>query len=498
MKENTKNKGKKEDIILFLCIFIFVIIANSAFLQRHYSSDAMCLIDLGYFEYPLNFFLLDGRVVSGAVCFLGGILNLPIDIYLFISGFIGMILLSVSIIVLFKFTINYLEIKNKWIKSMILLSVYTIIVNHMSIEYLLYPESCVMCAGLLFSITAVTKYLNGKKGNWVDSFAFLMLSVLCYQGLINIFPTLVITFSFLKMRKNKKETLKFYIKEILKLGTMFVLVMLISAALIFIFNNILQNSTYRLERIEDALNLIAELPTYFVKIFLGQTEKIPMYLSVIVMAIVSIIIIVSKNNSLFLNYLLSSVTAYLFGVLPIAVWGYALSRTLMAVGAMMGISLLYITSTLNDKKEKIPTRRTKTVLISICVIFYFIFNVINNGVNSYEHLKAFRIDEEVGKKISKLVNDYEESSGKEITKFSYCYDIEVQVYESEIKNLGALTERKFAVPIKESLNYYCNKKLQYVIFPDELYYNNFDGKNYTEFSEEQIIFVEDTLYMCVY
>ena len=49
---NIKNKIKKENIILFLCIWIFTIIMNNAFLQRHYSSDTMCLIYHGYFEYP--------------------------------------------------------------------------------------------------------------------------------------------------------------------------------------------------------------------------------------------------------------------------------------------------------------------------------------------------------------------------------------------------------------------------------------------------------------
>ena len=103
MKLNIKDKIKKQDIILFIFICIFTMIANNAFLQRHYSSDTMCLIYHGYFDYPSHYFLLDGRIISTLVCYLGGILQLPFDTYLFISNFIGIMLLALSITILFKF-----------------------------------------------------------------------------------------------------------------------------------------------------------------------------------------------------------------------------------------------------------------------------------------------------------------------------------------------------------------------------------------------------------
>ena len=409
--------------------------------------------------------------------------------YLFISNLVGMMLLAVTITILFKFIINYLEVKNKWLKFMILLATYTIILNHMSIEYLLYPESCVMCAGVLFSVIAAIKYLSPQKGKIYESFAVLLLSMLCYQGLLSIFPTIVITLSLLKNKNHtKKELIKFYIKEIFKLGVMYVLVMLISAS----------GSTNRLERIKNMLDILVRIPRVSIDVLLFQTSKIPSYLSVVVMIITSFIIIrYSKNLNMLLKYILTMFTAYLFCMLPVAIFSYVTSRILMAIGATMGISLLFIINLLNDK---ILERTLKTVIISVCVLVYFFFNVINNGINGYEHLKAFEIDEKMGKEICEIVKDYEKNSGKEVKKFAYYYDKNPQVFANGILPLGSLTERKFAMTwcIKESFNYYCNKELEEVPFSSKVYYENFHGKDYTEFSKEQIIFVDDTLYIYIY
>ena len=492
-----KNKIKKQDIILFICIWIFSIVVNNAFLQRHYSSDTMCLIDLGYFQYPLQFFLLDGRIVSTLVCFLGGIFKLPLDIYLFISYFIGIMLLALSVMLLFKFTIKYLNIENKWIKFMALLAIYTIIFNHMDIEYFIFQECCVMCAGILFSVIAAIKYLEDKQGKEYKSFIFLLIATLCYQGLLSIFPTIVITLSLLKKKDlDKKEISRFYIKNILIIAIMYILVMLISAVLICIFNNILDSTTNRLERVKYIFAVLKMLPGATIKILFNQINRIPKFLSIIVMGIT--IIITIKNNNLTYKYILTIITAYVFSVLPLLVFGYVHARLLMSIGATMGISLLFIIRALEYSAKSISIKNIDTLIISICVISYFIFNVVNNYINGYEHLKSCKQDEEMGKEIATIVKEYEEETGNEITKFAYCEDFQAEGRYDNLKYLGPLTERKFAVPVKESINYYCNKKLEFIEEMPEVYLKYFTNKDYKEFAKEQFVLVGDTLLMCVY
>ena len=90
------------DKITLLSITIVSIILCSNFLQMHYSSDTVCLIKWGYFEYPSHYFLQDGRIISTLVCYLGGILHLPYNAYIIGMDVIGILLLSLTTWILYK------------------------------------------------------------------------------------------------------------------------------------------------------------------------------------------------------------------------------------------------------------------------------------------------------------------------------------------------------------------------------------------------------------
>lgn len=97
-----KKSMKKQDIILFLMILGMSLLMGNAFLQTHFSSDTYVLMNLGYLDYPSEFFLLDGRLISTLVCYIAGIINIPFNIYLIGMDLIGIVLLSITIFVLYK------------------------------------------------------------------------------------------------------------------------------------------------------------------------------------------------------------------------------------------------------------------------------------------------------------------------------------------------------------------------------------------------------------
>lgn len=103
----------KEDYFLLFGIIAFSLTICNAFLQMHYSSDTYCLIYRGYFDYPSSYFLLDARLISALVCYLGGILHLPYDIYIIGSDIIGVILLSISVFLLNRFMVKRLAISDR-------------------------------------------------------------------------------------------------------------------------------------------------------------------------------------------------------------------------------------------------------------------------------------------------------------------------------------------------------------------------------------------------
>ena len=72
-----KELSKTENIKYFIVLLITLLLCQN-FLQMHYSSDTYVLYDLGYMAYPGKYFLLDGRLISAIVCYIAGILHIPI------------------------------------------------------------------------------------------------------------------------------------------------------------------------------------------------------------------------------------------------------------------------------------------------------------------------------------------------------------------------------------------------------------------------------------
>ena len=93
MLEKLKQLNKQNVIRYFIILGITILFCQN-FLQMHYSSDTYVLYDLGYMEYPSKYFLLDGRLISTIVCYLAGILNIPIPAYIIGMDIIGIIFIS--------------------------------------------------------------------------------------------------------------------------------------------------------------------------------------------------------------------------------------------------------------------------------------------------------------------------------------------------------------------------------------------------------------------
>lgn len=169
-------------------------------------------------------------------------------------------------------------------------------------------------------------------------------------------------------------------------------------------------------------------------------------------------------------------------------------RTNVPLMMLWGTSLIILLA-----QASISPRNKINNIIYIFTIISFIINSIFIMQNITEHIAANRVDENTGKTISYLMKKYEEETGKTITKFSFTYDRHPQQYAVGIKPMQSLTERKFACSwcIKEALNYYCNKNLKSIAMPMDIK-EKFKNEDYKEFTEEQLIFDEDTLYMIIY
>lgn len=499
-----KKHINKENLIQYLIIMGITLILGNAFLQTHFSSDTYVLYNLGYFDYPSEFFLLDGRIISTLVCYTAGILHIPYNIYLVGMDFIGICILSFTIYLLNKKIIELLYIKDKKRKILILFATFVLVFNQFTLEYLLFPESAVMCLGVLMVVKASIETLKDKKSKYLKIIMYLFITIISYQAIITAFPVLSFLLNFIKKKRQEKNSKiisknsKEVIIETIKYSLILVIVILIEWGIIQLFNNILEKEmtrTVKLINFEAFCIRFRYAILNMISLYIGFMNMLPYGLLPFISIITIAIMFISKESRkdliyyIFLLLIISlecGIVIFLFDSGPCP-------RTDWVMGLIWGISLIYLIKNINIniKIEKI---------ISILVIMSFMINSIILIQNSMQHIAANKVDANMGYNIKYKIERYEGETGKKITKFAYINDYKPSQYARGIKKMGSLTERAFACnwSILEAMNYYTGRKLKTAEFAYNIYFEKMEQLDYTEYTEDQLYFEDDTLYMIVY
>ncbi len=467
----------------------------------HFASDTYVLDDLGYMDYPQEYFLLDGRLISAGVCYLGGILDLPLEEYIVGMSIIATIFVAITIYLMSNILEKILEPKNKFIEWLIVAISFVLILNQFTLEYLLFPESAVMCLGLLLTILALKIYIDESKYKYLKIFILLLISTICYQGLLNIFPILVFLIYILKNILNKeksntnlKQKLKPVFIDLFKLGILLLIILIISVSVIEIGKAIFESEidrTNSLETSEDLELTVKIVTAYLYELCNENLNMLPHYINyVIILTTIVFLLILKTKKTVLLQYILYIIFSLIICIIPMFIFNTGpVGRVNSPIAMLWGVSLtILLAQTINSNSKEI-----KKYIQWIIIISFFI-NSIYLMRNISEHLASNNIEENMGKTIKYTIEQYEKETGIEVTKFGYMYDRNPQQYAVGIKHMGSLTERKFACPwsIFEVMDYYTERNFERI----EL--NTIIDVDYTVFSEEQILFENDTVYLIVY
>ena len=188
---------RKEEIFTYGIILIICLIICAPLLQFHVASDTYNFMDLGYFEYPLQYFLKDARLVSTICSYIAGFLNLPFEVFIILMEIFAVIFSSISIYLIYSTVKNKLKLSSIWKKILLIMASFIVVFNCMSLEYLLYAESGVMCLSLTLSILAAKVVSEKKKHKYLKAILIMIIATFCYQGAVNVFLPLAILFIFL-------------------------------------------------------------------------------------------------------------------------------------------------------------------------------------------------------------------------------------------------------------------------------------------------------------
>ncbi len=494
---------KNKTIVKYLTIVGITLLICQNFLQMHYSSDTYVLYDLGYMQYPSQYFLLDGRLISTIVCYIAGILKIPISTYIIGMDFMAIIFIGTSVYIINEILEKIIVPEKNVVKCLLTASSFILILNQFTLEYLLFPESAVMCLGVLLNVLAVRTMIQSPKHKYLKIFLLLLLAVFCYQGVLNMFPILAILVYIVKQIVDKREykikEKEFFI-EMCKLAVIVIIALLICMLAIKICNNILccdQDRMMHLVNLEAVTLRWKTVSNYLDELWNKSMYMLPEHTGniVIIITLISLVLLKTKKEMI-MQYILLLMVSFIICIVPMFLFNTGIcgrvNEPLMMIWGASLIILLAQTQIINENR--------KVKFIYAFIIISFIINNIFIMQNITEHIASNRVEENMGKSIKRLLEEYEEETGITVSKFGYIYDQSPQQYATGIKPIGSLTERKLACSwsIKQAMNFYCERKFQLVGIPLKVYEEKVQRKDYTEFLGEQVIFDEDAVYLLVY
>lgn len=505
MLEKLTEIMKQKNTILYLIIFAVTLLLCQNFLQMHYSSDTYVLYDLGYMQYPLQYFIPDGRFISALVCFIAGFFNIPMNIYIVAMDFIGIVFISMAIYVIYNLLKKLINPSKTIFKVMLLASCFILILNQYSLEYLLFPESAVMCLGMLFLVIATKLMIEKPQDSLIKIFLLLLCAGLSYQVLLNIFPVLVILVLIVKhiidnkpFKERTKELKKEFI-DIVKIAIIFLVVILILYMILKIVDNNKRGNILGFAGIPQFSETKRIMMMTITEMWVNSCNMLPKNINNVIVILTFILLFILKaRKQTIIEYIGMLMIIFIMFIIQMFIFRYngvceRLYTFLMMVWGASLIILLTQASILEEGK--------RNFLIYVLVCISFIINSIFIMQNITEHIASNRVEENMGKTIKYALEKYEKQTGNTVTKFAYFIDENPQQCAVGIKPRGtSLTERKLGCrwSIDQTINYYCERKFERVKFSYKLYQKKIEGKDYTVFSEDQLIFEGDTLYMIVY
>ncbi len=502
-----KNFFKDYKLYVF---FLITIAFFGTFAKLQYAVDTYSVFTTSTKE-SIKIFLTSGRFMTAIWFAIVGFLRLGNTArYLFSFG----LAILFTTIALYKLN----SIVKKFISNDFLSIIVTtlIIINPFSIEYFMYIEKGVLLFAVLLAVCAVeqfVKYLEGKelikeakkddpilekdknilknksyRKHLVFSGILVLLTTFSYQGVLAIYISIASVF-IIQYSKNIKDFIINNISMFLCYGLPAIINLLVIR--IFFSNTRVNGSV----NISEALEKIAQgsenmlytyniLPKYF-------------FLTMIIIATLISLIIIIKNKKIskifgliyviILNVFITLVPYVMQNTESI----WMVARSSYAFASLFGIIILYTCVNIENEEN------IKTILFGLTCIVFIIVQFANFNKIEIAHYNLNYTDKMNSLEIGKMISDYQEETGIEVTKISIYQDESHAYTYQEIFASGDINVSGFGPDWcdVEMINYYTGLKLERVEKSEDIQ-SRFKGRDWNDFSAEQVIFVGDTVHIC--
>ena len=492
--EKMKNKIKETFLDKNLYIFsVITILFFGVFCIMQYAPDTYSVFATNLTDIVSHFFSC-GRIVTGAALYIvRGLLHIGnYGTYLLSYGFA----ILCTIISLYKLNklVNQ-EIKNNVVS--ILISTL-IIINPFSIELFVYIEKGIMVLSVLLCVLAVEqikKFFEGNKKSILLALVFMIVANCCYQGTVGLFVAISLLY-IIKYSKNIKE---FIVNNV---------VVALTYGIPAILNFILVRFLFTNERVAGEIVLsesIIKMLQGTKRMLVNTYDLLPKYVFIIIIAILLGIIIYqalkkkisSKKKILEILGAFYVIAGTLFATVApqilqdtSSIWFVARSSYSMA--AIIGLLTMYA-----FMKTKIHAKMRNSIVIIL--VAFLLLQFVSFMSFAIDHYVGNYMDKTVTLEINRLISEYEEETGIQITEISIYHDKSIQYTYPELKASGDMNIKAYSADwcVPKIIQLYTGRNL-ITIENDEKLKNEFLQKNWDVFDEEQIVFQDNILHICLY
>lgn len=489
-----------------LCISLLItLVFFGIFIKMDYATDTYSVLGSSPKEI-FDHFMLSGRFVTAFLWGGVNVLNFGDYLIYFCSFVLAIISITFSIYLLFKL-INE-KVKSE---SVSFLVSTLIIINPFSVELFMYIEKSVLALTILLSVLATKKFIEYIKGNKkaiIPALIYMLIATFCYQGVISLFIAISVVFIVL-YSKNVKDFIKNNV------------VMLLCYGIPAVINLLTIRLFFTNERVSGEIILSESLQKIIdgSKTMLATYNILPKYTFVIVLSLLIILAIImicinkkEKTSTKVLKILgIGYVIIATIGITIVpqimqntsSIW--FVPRSTYTFASIVGIMCLYILLNVEDKNilknvklfKKYDTLYINNTIITIIAVVLLGMQFYSFNKIELDHYNLNYLDKINSQAIGNQIKLYEQETGNKVTKICIYNDMNTSFTYSGIKAIGDINVTGFYPDwsIINMINYYNGLNLTTGEKDIEIE-ETFKNMDWTNYNDEQIIFIGDTIHYC--
>ena len=225
------------------------------------------------------------------------------------------------------------------------------------------------------------------------------------------------------------------------------------------------------------------------------------YLVFIIILSVIFIFSIIKNKKYFhiFEYIVLVLLSFIVPTLPLIVMPiesqYIEARMAMCFGAILGVILLYLVIVM--KAIEIRGWNKIIYILTACI---FMINAIYFIRASSENMATVYLDRNLAKSVLQAINKYEETTGNTVDTIGITWDKNPTTYYDGQLKLRSTNARGMVTDFSviQALEYYGGKNYNAIYQVPDNIKSYFEQYDWDFFSEEQLLFEDNNVWLCLY